>query len=106
MPTDSPAPILPPTTHASPDSPVVVGGEGILRDGGGGDGTGNSAKGSVVVVCCDAISGFKVDEFGHILIAIAGIEEFVTRASLGEKRPRSDGFRRIPHEEVYLRVIV
>jgi hypothetical protein len=41
----------------------VVGGKGVVRDGRGGDETGDGTKGSVVVVCSNAISGFKVDEF-------------------------------------------
>ncbi len=41
----------------------VVGGEGVICDGRGRDGTGDGAEGSVVVVCSNAISGFKVDEF-------------------------------------------
>jgi hypothetical protein len=37
-------------------------------------------------VCGNAITRFKVDELRHILIAIAGVKEFVTRASLGKDR--------------------
>ena len=41
----------------------VVGGEGVVRDSGGRDGAGDGAKGGVVVVGSNTISGFKVDEF-------------------------------------------
>ena len=41
----------------------VVGGEGVVRDGRGGDCTGDGAKGGIVIVSCDAIACFKVDEF-------------------------------------------
>ena len=88
------------------ESEGVVGGEGVIRDCRGGDGTGNGTKGGVVVVCSNAISRLKVDEFGHILIAVTGVEKFVTRAALSEKRSRRHRFSRIPHEEVYLRIIV
>ena len=40
-----------------------VGGEGVVRDCGGRDRTRDGTEGSVIVVCCDAISGFKVVEF-------------------------------------------
>ena len=45
------------------ESEGVVGGEGVVGDGGGGDGAGDGAEGGVVVVCCDAITRLKVDEF-------------------------------------------
>ena len=41
----------------------IVGGEGVVRDCGGGDRTRDGAEGGVVVVCCDAIARFKVNEF-------------------------------------------
>ncbi len=84
----------------------IVCGKGVVRDSGGRDGTGDGAKGGVVVVRRDAIARFKVDEFRHILIAIAGVEELAITASSGEERPRRDGFRRVPNKEVYLRIIV
>ncbi len=40
----------------------VVGGKGVIRDGGGGDGAGDSTEGGVVVVGCDAIARLKVNE--------------------------------------------
>ena len=84
----------------------VIGGEDIVRDCGGGDGAGNGAKGCIIVVCCNAITLFKVHHLRHILIAIAGVEKFVTRATLSEKRPRRHGFGWVPDKEVYLRVVV
>ena len=51
----------------------IVGGEGVARDSGGGDGTGDGAKGGIVVVGCDAIALFKVHHLRHILIAITGV---------------------------------
>ena len=84
----------------------VIGGEGIVRDSGGRDGAGDGAKGGVVVVCSNAIARFKVDELRHILIAIAGVEELAVAASSGEKRTCGDGFRRVPNEEINLRVVV
>ena len=74
----------------------VVGDEGVIRDCRGGDGAGDSAEGGVVVVCCDAITLFKVHHLRHIFIAIAGVEEFITCATLGEKRSRRHRFRRVP----------
>ena len=74
----------------------VVGGEGVVCDGRGRDGTGDSTEGGVVVVCCDAIARLKVNTLRNILIAIAGIEEFITCATLSKKRTRGDGFRRVP----------
>ena len=41
----------------------IVGGEGVICDGRGRDGTGDGAEGGVVVVCCDAIARLKVNEF-------------------------------------------
>ena len=74
----------------------IVCSEGVIGDGGGGDGTGDGTEGGVVVVCCDTIARFKVHHLRHILIAVTGVKEFIARATLSEKRPRSDGFRRIP----------
>ena len=45
------------------ESEGVVSGEGVIRDGGGGDSTGDGTERSVVVVCCDAIARLKVNEF-------------------------------------------
>ena len=50
----------------------VTGGDGRVVDG-----TGDGAEGSVIIVCRDAITGFKVDEFRDVLIAIKGVEELV-----------------------------
>ncbi len=74
----------------------VVGGEGILRDGRGGDGTGDGTEGGVVVVCCNAITLFEVHHLRHIFITIAGIEEFVARATLSKERSHRHRFGRIP----------
>ena len=78
----------------------IVGGKGVICDGGGGDGTGDGTEGGVVVVCCDAITLFKVHHLRHIFIAVNGVEEFITRATLDEKRARSDGFGWIPNVTV------
>ena len=80
----------------------IIGGEGVICDSRGGDSTGDGAEGGVVVVCCDAIARLKVDEFGHILIAVTSVEEFITCATLGEEWARSDGFSRVPYEEIDL----
>ena len=61
---------------------------------------GDSTEGGIVVVGCDAITLFKVHHLRHILIAVTGIEEFVTRATLDEKRARSDGFGWTPNVTV------
>ena len=84
------------------ESEGVVGGEGVIRDCRGGDGTGNGTKGGVVVVCSNAISRLKVDEFGHILIAVTSVEEFITCATLSKERSCRDGFSRVPNEEIDL----
>ena len=76
---------------------VVVGGEGVVGDGRGGDGTGDGTERSVVVVGCDAITLFKVHHLRHILITIASIEEFITCAALDEKRSRRNGFGWFPN---------
>ena len=76
----------------------VVGGEGVVRDCRDGDGAGDSTEGGVVVVGCDAIASFEVHHLRHILIAVTGIEEFITCATLSKKRTRRDGFRRVPCE--------
>ena len=52
-----------PETVRAGKSEGVVGGEGVVRDGGGRDRTGDSAEGGVVVVCCNAIARLKVNEF-------------------------------------------
>ena len=80
----------------------IVDGEGVVRDCGGRDRTRDGAEGGVVVVCCDAITGFKVDEFRNVLVPVKGVEEFITCATLGEKRPRRHRFRRVPNEEIDL----
>ena len=75
---------------------MILGGkaEGVFEvevaggDGGGVDGTGNSTEGGVVVVCRDAIAGFKVDEFRDVLVPVKGIEEFVV-AVVGEHKERT-----------------
>ena len=46
-------------------------------DGGGVDGTRDGTEGGVVVVCCDAIARFKMDEFRDVLVPVKGVEEFV-----------------------------
>ena len=74
----------------------VVGGEGILCDGGSGDRTGDSAEGGVVVVCGDAIALFKVHHLRHILIAVTSVEEFITCATLSKERSRRHRFRQVP----------
>ena len=84
----------------------IVSDEGVVRDCGGRDGAGDGSKGSVVIVCCDAISGFKMDEFGHILIAIAGIEELAVATSCRKERSRRHWFSWVPNEEVNLRIVV
>ena len=94
---------------------VVFGGEteGVVEmevtggDGGGIDNASDSSKGGVVIVCCDAIAGFEVDEFRDVLVPVKGIEEFVV-AGVGyhKERARRDGFGRIPNEEINLRVVV
>ena len=64
---------------------MILGGkaEGVFEvevasgDGRGVDGTGDSSKGGVVVVCCDAIARFKMDEFRDVLVPVKGVEEFV-----------------------------
>ena len=78
----------------------VIGGEGVVRDSGGRDGTGDGAEGGVVVVCCNAITLFKVHHLRHILIAVTGVEEFITCAALREERSCGDGFGWIPDEEI------
>ena len=72
----------------------IVGGEGVICDGRGGDRTGDSAEGGVVVVCGDAIALFKMHHLRHILIAVTGVKEFITCATLSKERPRRDGFSR------------
>ena len=52
-----------PETIRAGKSEGVVGGEGVVCDSGGGDGTGDGTEGGVVIVCCDAIARFKMDEF-------------------------------------------
>ena len=85
----------------------VVGGEGVICDSGGGDGAGDRAEGGVVVVRCDAIAGFKVDEFRDVLITIKGVEEFVVAGvSKHKERARCNGFGWIPNEEIHLRIVV
>ena len=88
------------------ESEGIIGGEGVVRDCGGRDGSGDSTEGGVVVVCCDAITGLKMDEFRYVLVSIKGVEEFVTRSALGEERSRRHGFGWVPDKEVYLRVVV
>ena len=78
----------------------VVGGEGVVRDGRSRDGTGDGPKGGAVIVCCDAITRFKVNELRHILIAIKSVEEFVARAALGKERARGDGVGWTPNVTV------
>ena len=75
----------------------VVGGEGVICDGGGRDGAGDSTEGCVVVVCSDAITGFKVDEFRDVLVPVKGVEELVV-AGIGKHKERACryGFGRIP----------
>ena len=69
-------------------------------DGRGADGTGDSAKGGVIVVSSDAIAGFEVNEFGDVLVSVKGIEEFVaSRIGEHEEWARRDGFGRVPNEE-------
>ncbi len=41
----------------------VVGGEGVVRDSGSRDRTGDGSEGSIVVVCSNAIARLKVNEF-------------------------------------------
>ena len=80
---------------------MILGGkaEGVFkmevasRDGRGVDDTGDRAEGGVVVVRCDAITGFKVDEFRDVLVAVKGIEEFVVAWVRKHKQwARSDRF--------------
>ena len=73
------------------------------RNGGGVDCSGDSTEGGIVVVCRDAIAGFKVDEFGDILVTIKGIEELIT-PGIGEheERARGHGFGWIPNKEINL----
>ena len=87
-----------PETVRAGKSEGVVGGEGVVGNCRGGDGAGNGAEGGVVVVCCDAIALFEVHHLRHTLIAIVGIEEFITCATLSEKRSRCHRFCRIPNE--------
>ena len=80
----------------------VTGGDGRVVDG-----TGDGAEGSVIIVCRDAITGFKVDEFRDVLIAIKGVEEFVVaRVGNHKERARGHGFGWIPNEEIHLRIVV
>ena len=76
-------------------------------DGRGADGTGDSAKGGVIVVSSDAITGFKVDEFRDVLVPVKGVEELVA-SGIGEHEERtcSHGFGWIPNEEIHLRIVV
>ena len=70
-------------------------------DGGGVDGTGNGTEGGVVVVSSDAITRFKMDEFGDILVTIKGIEELVASGIREhEEWTCSHGFSWIPDEEI------
>ena len=94
---------------------MILGGkaEGVFEvevaggDGRGANGTGDRAEESVIVVCCNAITRFKVDEFRNVLVSVKGIEKLVA-SGIGkhEERARGHGFSRIPHEEVNLRVVV
>ena len=65
-------------------------------DGRGADGTGDSAKGGVIVVSSDAIARFKMNEFRNVLIAVKGVEEFVIAWIDKHKQwARGDGFSRV-----------
>lgn len=65
-------------------------------NGGGVDGASDGTEGGVVVVSSDAITGFEVDKFRNILIAVKGIEEFVVaRVGDHKERTRSHGFSRV-----------
>ena len=82
-----------PETARAGKTEGVVGGEGVVRDSGGRDRTRDGAKGSVVVVGCDAIALFKVHHLRHILIAVKGVEEFVATWICEHKEwARSDRF--------------
>ena len=79
----------------------VVGGEGVVGNGGGRDGAGNGAEGGIVIVCCDAIARFEVDEFRDVLIAIKGIEELVASwIRKHEEWTCRHGFGWVPNEEI------
>ena len=76
-------------------------------DGGGVDGTGDSTEGGIVVVRCDAIARFKVNQFRDVLVPVKGVEEFVVaRVGYHKERARRDGFGWIPNEEIHLRIVV
>ena len=76
-------------------------------DGRGADGTGDSAKGGVVVVSSDTIASLEVNQFRDVLVPVKGVEKLVIAGVCNHKEwARGHGFGWIPDEEVYLRVVV
>ena len=56
------------------------------------------AEWRVFVVRRDTVGLLNEDEFGHVLVAVVGIEEIVLAVLLECERTRRDGFCRIPAE--------
>ena len=76
-------------------------------DGGGVDGTGNGTEGGVVVVRCDAISRFEVNQFRDVLVPVKGVEKLVVAGVRKHKQwTCSYGFGGVPHKEINLRIVV
>ena len=82
------------------ESEGVVGGEGVVRDSGGRDRTRNDTEWGVVIVCSNAIAGFKVDEFRDVFVSIKGVEELVA-SGIGKHKEwaRGHGFGWLPDKE-------
>ena len=77
----------------------VFGEEVAIGDAGGAGGAGDGAEGGVVVVGGDAVLRGVVEEFGNILVAVVGVEEFeIPVLGAHDERACGDGLGGIPHE--------
>ena len=77
----------------------VFGEEVTVGDAGGVEGTGDGAKGGVVVVRGDAVLEGVVEDLGDILVAVVGVKE-IEAPILGahDERARGDRLGGIPHK--------